>query len=143
MTSGDYASGPLDVATLETTAHRASTHPVVENWAFEPDSVSPRRLDLYLDASQYPAAVTDVRLDVRWFETGDYTFHYTETHGETRWACRWDRHPKPDGPRAHFHPPPDAGTAIASSPIDETHHLGVLFTVLDRVNDRLETLQDG
>jgi len=140
VTEREQPSGPLDIATLEVLARRAHSHPLVDSWAWHPDSLSPRRLELSLDAGQYPRPVTDVRLDVRWFDGRDYTFHYLETREEMTWQCRWDRHPKPTEPRAHFHPPPDASAAVEESDVDETHHLGVLFAVLEWVESRIGAL---
>lgn len=137
MTADDSPAGPLDVATLSVVARRAVTHPLVERWAFQPDAMSPRRLELHFDAGQYPSPVASVRLDVRWFEGGDYTFHYLESDTKGRWQCRWDRHCKPDAPNAHVHPPPDAGSNVEPSDVDSPHHLGVLFAVLDRIEERL------
>jgi hypothetical protein len=137
----DAASGPLDVATLRVLGRRAAGHPLVDTWAFQPDAMTPRSLALHLDAAQYPPAVETVRLDIRWFVGGDYTVHYVETRGGDVWQCRWDRHPKPDGPRAHFHPPPDAD-GVESSPLSGSGHLELLFSVLDWVTDRLEQLHD-
>lgn len=135
--------GPLDAAILTVLAQRADTHPLVDGWSFEPDALSPRRLELYLDDGQYPPSVENARLDVRWYDGGDYTAHYRETRGDEIWQCRWDRHPKPDAPRAHFHPPPDAASDVETSRLEGTHHLGVLFGVLDWVTQRIEELYDG
>lgn len=137
----DRAGGPLDVETLGVLARRASTHPLVTGWQFQPDTVSPRRLELTLDADQYPDAVETVRLDVRWFAGDEYTVHYLESRGDERWQCRWDRHPKPAAPMAHFHPPPDAD-GVDPSHIETTNHLGVLFAVMEWVTDRLETVHE-
>ncbi|MCU4973179.1 hypothetical protein OB955_10535 [Halobacteria archaeon AArc-m2/3/4] len=142
-------SGPLDTTTLEVLGRRAGSHPLVCEWRFRPDSVSPRHLELRLDATQYPSTVTSARLDVRWFEGGDYSVHYLEQGPSTgeleSWQCRWDRHPRPEAPRAHFHPPPDGGAGVEPSPIggdegeceEDHHHLDVLFAVFDWVDDRL------
>lgn len=132
--------GPLDVPTLQTLAHRATTHPLVNDWAFDPSSASPRLLQITLDASAYPAAVTAARIDIRWFVSDDYSVHYLEEHqpNADRYQCRWDRHPKSTAPRSHRHPPPDAGDAEPSAL--EPHHLAVLFAVLDWVSDRVEHL---
>ena len=136
MSDRDEApSGPLDVETLEVLARRATTHPLVAEWAFRPDSISPRVLEFELDDARYPESVTEVRLDVRWFVGGDYTVHYLEHRDGERWQCRWDRHPKPDAPRAHFHPPPDA-SGVDPSPLEAAHHLDVLFGVLEWVTGR-------
>jgi hypothetical protein len=136
----DSPGGPLDVPALAMMARRAASHPLLTGWAFRPDSVSPRRLELRLDDDQYPGAVDAARLDVRWYEGGDYTFHYVESRSADRWQCRWDRHPKPDAPAAHFHPPPDASSAVEPSDLDDSHPLAALFDVLDWVSERLSTL---
>jgi hypothetical protein len=114
-------------------------HPLVVDWALRPDAVSPRRLELLLDAAQYPDTVETVRLNVRWFVGGEYTVHYLESRGEDRWQYRWDRHPKPATPVAHFHSPPDVD-GVEPSPIETANHLGVLFAVLEWVTERVETL---
>jgi hypothetical protein len=93
-----------------------------------------------LDAAQYPGAVDTARIDVRWFEGGAYSLHYVETRESDRWECRWDRHTKPDAPRAHFHPPPDASQRVSDSTLADTHHLDVFFDVLEWVTARVESL---
>lgn len=143
MTGEEYSGGPLDVPTLEVIAQRAGTHPLVDGWAFQPDAMSPRRLELSLDEDQYSSSVDEARLDIRWFEGGDYTVHYLETRDDDVWQCRWDRHPKPGEPTAHFHPPPDAASDVEPSTLQATHHLGVLFGVLDWITERIEQLHDG
>ena len=137
MSGEDYSGGSLDLPTLEVLARRADTHPLVDSWAFEPDALSPRTLVIHLDRAQYPPTVESARLEVRWFEGGDYTFHYLETRDDGNWQCRWDRHPKPEAPRVHFHPPPDAAAGVVESGLDENHHLGVLFAVLEWVEGRV------
>lgn len=142
MSGDDYAGSPLDVVTLTVLAQRAGPHPLVDGWAFQPDDISPRRLELQLDDDQYPPSVDAVRLDVRWYEGGDYTVHYLETHGDDIWQCRWDRHPKPGDPTEHFHPPPDASGTVEPSGLQASHHLGVLFGVLDWIAERIWHLHD-
>lgn len=142
MTGADSPSGPLDVPVLSVLAQRAASHPLVDGCSFEPDSISPRELRIDLSAAQYPPVVDAARLDVRWFETDQYTVHYVETREDGRWQCRWDRHPKPDAPTAHYHPPPDASASVEPSPLDGTHHLDVLFAVLDWVRDRVQRLHE-
>jgi hypothetical protein len=143
VTGEEYSGGPVDVPTLEVIAQRAGTHPLVDGWAFQPDAMSPRRLELYLDEDQYSSSVDEARLDIRWFEGGDYTVHYLETRDDDVWQCRWDRHPKPGEPTAHFHPPPDAASDVEPTTLQATHHLGVLFGVLDWITERIEQLHDG
>lgn len=136
----DAPSGPLDVPTLEVLAHRGRSHPLVSGWAFRPDSISPRVLELHLDAARYPVAVDDARVDIRWFVGGDYTAQYLESRPNGTWQCRWDRHPKPDAPRAHFHPPPDASPNVVPSPVAVDHHLDLLFGVLEWIDERIAKL---
>lgn len=139
--SDSISTGQLDVPTLRTIGRRAASHPLVESWRFSPSSSSPRELEIRIDASAYPADVDSVRLDVHWFTTDDYYFHYAETRGDEQYQCRWDRHPKTDAPRTHFHPPPNAGTAT-DSPLGR-YHLEVLFTVLDWISERVECLHEN
>ena len=138
---GDVAGGGrLDRTTMQTLGRRAETHPLVDSWRFKPDRLSPRSLVIALDSTAYPDAVNTARIDVHWFVTGDYYFHYVENLGASHFQCRWDRHPKTDAPRCHFHPPPDA-SGVEPSGLDD-HHLELLFTVLDWVTERVETLHD-
>lgn len=140
MTGDAPEAGPVDVPTLELLGRRAAGHPLVERWRLRPDAVSPRSLALVLDEGQYLERVGAARMDARWYEGGAYALHYVETGDDWRWQCRWDRHPEPDAPVAHVHPPPAAGDDVEPSPIDPTHPLGVCFAVLDAVTDRLEGL---
>lgn len=142
MTDDERRSGPLDVATLDVLARRADSHPLVGGSVLRPDSLSPRRLEVPLDDDRYPDPVTEARLDVRWYEGGDYTVQYLESRAEDVWQCRWDRHPKPDAPREHFHPPPDASADVVAAGLEEAHHLGVLFAVLEWVESRVSDLYE-
>lgn len=143
MTDEEVSSGPLDISTLEVIAQRAVSHPLVDGWAFHPDAVSPRWLELQLDTDQYPRPILEARLDIRWFQGGEYAVHYLELRDTDVWQCRWDRHPKPGEPEAHFHPPPDAASNVEPSTLQSTHHLGVLFDVLDWITDRIEQHHDA
>lgn len=50
------------------------------------------------------------RLDVTWYRTGAYRFHYVDDDG-VNW--RFDRHPNPHSPPKHFHEPPEGGSHAA------------------------------
>lgn len=140
MTGRDEGpSGPLDVPTLEVLAQRATTHPLVTTWQFRPDALSPRVLELQLDTKRYPSVVHSARIDIRWFVGGDYTVNYLERRENETWQCRWDRHPKPTAPRAHFHPPPDASSAVTNASLEADHHLAVCFAVLEWVETRVQS----
>ena len=51
------------------------------------------------------------RLDITWFRSGAYRFHYSDS-ADRHW--RFDRHPNPHSPERHFHPPPDAPAHTAA-----------------------------
>lgn len=142
MTTDNRSGGPLDIATLEVIGRRATSHPLVARWRFRPDGISPRVLVLELDIGQYPDEVKEARLDVRWFEDGAYTVQYLENRVDDVWQCRWDRHPKPEAPMAHFHPPPDAGVDIDPSMVKVSHPLDVLFSVLEWPGERVQQLRE-
>ena len=50
------------------------------------------------------------RLDITWYKSGAYRFHYVDEAG-VNW--RFDRHPNPHSPEKHFHGPPDAPSETA------------------------------
>ena len=50
------------------------------------------------------------RLEVTWYQSGAYRFHYVDEAG-VNW--RFDRHPNPHSPEKHFHGPPDAPAETA------------------------------
>ncbi|QSG02204.1 Uncharacterized protein AArcS_0982 [Natranaeroarchaeum sulfidigenes] len=119
--------------------HLASDSLVAET-AFEPNAYEPRLLHGVLAAERYPDSVTAVRLDIRWFTTGDFSIHYVEDHEDgTRWECRWDRHPNTHNTRLHFHEPPSA-TGVTDLDLPSLHPLDVYSTVLAAIENRLETL---
>ena len=131
-------TGRLDQSTMQMIGRRAQSHRLVESWEFVPDELSPRSVEISLHPTLYPQSVTTARIQIHWFVTGDYYVHYIESLEETQYQCRWDRHPKTNAPRTHFHPPPDAGEAVDSH--IGTHPLAVLFAVLDWISERIEQL---
>ncbi|MFN3270108.1 MAG: response regulator transcription factor, partial [Candidatus Kapaibacteriota bacterium] len=72
------------------------------------------KLDIVIadyDLGYFPSGVTRAYLRIRWFETDDFSIHYSEQYQTgNSWECRWDRHPNDHNTREHFHPPPDAPT---------------------------------
>jgi len=134
------STGPPDRQTLRLLERHLSSESLVDETAFEPDSYEPRLLRVVLDAEQYPESTANVRVDVRWFTTGDFSFHYVETATDgSQWECRWDRHPNSHNSRLHFHQPPDA-VAVADLSLASLHPLSVYATVLSAVEQRLERL---
>jgi hypothetical protein len=110
---------------------------------FDPDIYEPRLLHALVDAAQYPETVVAARIDIRWFTTGDFSFHYIEKdQDDSRWECRWDRHPNPHNPRLHFHQPPTAVEATDLS-LSSRHPLDVYSTVLDAIEGRIQSLWEN
>lgn len=66
-----------------------------------PDLIDAQELQVHFEDGI--GAATTARLDVRWFRTGYYSFHHTDSAGQD---FRWDYHPKAGVPDRHFHPPP-------------------------------------
>lgn len=139
MASNGDPIGPPDRQTLRLLEKHLADDPMVATTTFTPDSHTPRRLRAHLDTTQYPASVTDVRVDVRWFSSGDFSIHYVESGSDgPEWECRWDRHPNDHNSRLHFHRPPD-GTDIQDLSLPSLHPLEVYSTVLDAIEQRIKT----
>lgn len=138
---GSGTIGPPDRQTLRLLERRCADDPLVLATEFEPDSYEPRLLGVDIDTDRYPSSVASARLDVRWFEGGDFSLHYVEDGDNDRWECRWDRHPNPHADRTHVHHPPD-GDRVESLSLESTHPIDVCSTVLAAIEDRIERLWD-
>lgn len=134
------STGPPDQQTLRLLERHLTSDALVAETAFDPDSYEPRLLQAQLDTGRYPNSVTAVRLDIRWFTTGDFSIHYVEEHDQAdQWECRWDRHPNTHNARLHFHQPPTA-TEITDLELSSLHPLEVYSTVFTAIEQRLESL---
>lgn len=134
------STGPPDRQTLRLLERHLASDSLVAQTAFDPDSYEPRYLTALLELDRYPDAIAAARLDVRWFTTGDFSFHYIEAHDDGgRWECRWDRHPNTHDARLHFHQPPTA-TETTALDLPSLHPLEVYSTVLTAIEQRLEGL---
>lgn len=131
-------TGPIDEDVLRSIRTRLTSDDRFERVALEPDSSRIRTVAARYDRALTPDPVRRARLDIRWYVGGDFSVHYVEERSnEERWECRWDRHPKPVG-REHFHPPPDAGDAVATT--FPTDYRDLLAIVTAYVAERFETL---
>ncbi|WP_394353983.1 hypothetical protein [Haloarcula sp. JP-L23] len=105
------AVGPPDVTIMRRIRTLfLEAEPLVEATSF--DSVlHPQELTIQFEDGIGTA--DQCRLDVTWFRSGAYRFHYVDTE-EVNW--RFDRHPNTHSPAKHFHEPPEAHseTAVAS-----------------------------
>jgi hypothetical protein len=80
--------------------------------------------------------VQSARLEVVWFESGDFSLHYHEAHEDGAFDHRWDRHPSDHNTRDHVHPGPDAPT-----PGDDASHPAEWRDVLSMVLGEIEGRQ--
>jgi hypothetical protein len=95
--------GPIDAGALrEIRDLFVAQEPLVETASLD-DPLNPQTLSVEL--SDGVGAASTARIDVRWSLTGNYAAHYTDDRNRN---FRFDCHPKPESPRRHFHPPPDA-----------------------------------
>lgn len=99
--------GPVDYPVLsQIRALFIDEEPLVDSTAFD-DPLNPTELVVRFTTG----IETPGRMEITWWESGAYRFHYTE-QGSVDF--RFDRHPKEGVPEAHFHPPPDAGPPVPS-----------------------------
>lgn len=131
----DAGSGaPVDFDRLAVIATRLSTDDRFTRIDIQPE-FAPDRLVCIYDPGFYPQHVASARLEVVWFENGDFSVHYHEAHDEGAFDHRWDRHPSEHNTRDHVHPGPDAPTpgTDASHP---TEWRDVLSMGLGEIDDR-------
>ncbi|QLH76815.1 hypothetical protein HZS55_05615 [Halosimplex rubrum] len=103
------AFGPIDASALrEIRGLFVDREPLAETASLD-DPLNPRTLSIELADGIGEASTA--RFDVRWSQSSNYAFHYTDALDRN---FRFDCHPKPDAPTRHFHPPPDA----ASRPVE-------------------------
>jgi hypothetical protein len=132
--NGTNNSGaPIDFARLDATADRLSGDSRFANIVAEPP-VAPEQLRCVYVDRLYPASVETARIEFVWFENGDFSIHYHETHRSGSFDHRWDRHPSTHNTRDHIHPGPDASTPgrDASHPQDWRDMLSTVLTEIDR-----------
>lgn len=133
-TSDSLSGAPIDFDRLEAIRERFSADDrfkqIDEQPAFAPD-----RLVCVYDQRFYPERVRGARLEIAWFETGDFSLHYHEEYDTSEFDHRWDRHPSDHNTRDHVHPGPDAPTLgdDTSYPADWRD---VLSMVLSEIEDR-------
>jgi len=131
----DSVSGaPVDSDRIDVIRDRFSSddrfHRVVEHPAFAPE-----RLVCLYDQRFYPPGVIEARLEIVWFESGDFSLHYHEEHERGGFDHRWDRHPSTHNDRDHIHPGPDALTP-GEDALHPTDWRDVLSLVLSEIEDR-------
>lgn len=133
--SSDPPSGaPIDSDRLDVIRKRFSADDRFKRIDEQP-TFAPDRLVCVYDRRFYPERVRGARLEIVWFENGDFSLHYHEEHASGEFDHRWDRHPSDHNTRDHVHPGPDAPT-----PGDNTSHPAdwrdILSMALSEIEDR-------
>ncbi|CDK39349.1 hypothetical protein [Halorubrum sp. AJ67] len=133
--------GPIDSELLDRIATHLSRSNRFNNIETRP-VYAPNAVIADYDLGYFPNGVTRASLRIRWFETDDFSVHYSEQYRTgNAWECHWDSHPNDHNTREHFHPPPDASTPGTDEEYPEDWR-DVLATVLTRLDDRIEAFWD-
>lgn len=128
---------PLDRAVLERMRSRFLGRRMFESVELVEEGKPHLRVEMSGD--YYPDTVS-ARFEIRWYRNDDFSFHYREVREDSAWMCRWDRHPNAHNSRDHFHPPPAASRTDADDAQWPADHRDVSQLVLDRIEERIETL---
>ena len=143
MTGGDddatdpLTGAPIDFDRLGVIRERFSTDERFARIDEQPE-FAPERLICVYDQRFYPRSVQAARIEIVWFENGDFSLHYHEEHQEGAFDHRWDRHPSAHNARDHVHPGPDAPT-----PGTDTSHPEDWRDVLSMALTEIENRQRG
>ena len=132
---------PVDFDRLDVVRERLETDDRFARIDERPE-FAPDRVVCVYDSRFYPDSVRSARLEVAWYENGDFSLHYHEEHESGEFDHRWDRHPSDHNARDHVHPGPDAPTPgdDASHPADWRD---VLSSVLSEIEDRQRAFWEG
>lgn len=133
-TSQSASDAPIDSDRLDVLRERLQTGSRFIRIDIDPE-FAPDRLVCRYDQQFYPESVQVARLEVVWFENGDFSLHYHESHKDGQFDQRWDRHPSAHNARDHIHPGPNAPTPgeDASHPADWRD---TLSAVLEEIEQR-------
>lgn len=139
---GSPSRGPVDAEILDRIgAHLARSARFDDVQARPP--YAPSAVVADYDLGYFPGGVARASLRIRWFETDDFSVHYSEQYRTNEsWECRWDRHPNDHNTREHFHPPPDASTPGEDEGYPDDWR-EVVAMVLSRLDDRIDAFWDG
>ncbi|MFC4989384.1 hypothetical protein [Saliphagus infecundisoli] len=133
--SNSGSGAPVDFDRLDVIEERWSADERFARIDSQP-TFAPERLVCVYDRRFYPTTVQVARLEIVWFENGDFSLHYHEEHDDGVFDHRWDRHPSSHNARDHLHPGPEAPT-----PGTDTSHPADWRDVLSRVLDEIEDRQ--
>jgi hypothetical protein len=129
--------GPIDTELLDRVASQLVQSERFDDIQTRPE-YAPNAVVANYDLGYFPGGVTRAYLRIRWFQTDDFSIHYSEQYQTGHsWECRWDRHPNDHNTREHFHPPPDASTSGEDTDYPNDWR-DVLATVLTDLDDRIK-----
>ena len=133
--------GPIDAEILDRIAAHLVRSDRFDEIQTQP-AYAPNAVLADYNLGYFPSGITRAYLRIRWFETDDFSIHYSEQYqtGES-WECRWDCHPNDHNTREHFHSPPDASTPGEDAEYPDDWR-DVLATVLTDLDDRIEAFWD-
>ncbi len=129
--------GPIDTEILNRIAAHLARSDRFDDIQTQP-KYAPNAVIADYDLGYFPSGVERAYLRIRWFETDDFSIHYSEQYQtNNEWECRWDRHPNDHNTREHFHPPPDALTPGDDADYPDDWR-DVLANVLTDLDDRIK-----
>lgn len=135
MAEDDPSTGPIDYDVLDRIADRLASSERFSTVRRRP-AYAPESVVADYDLGYFPPEVDRAYLRIRWYETGDFSIHYSEQYEDRQWECRWDRHPNEHDARSHVHPPPDAATPGEDASFADDWRV-VLSGVLEDLDDRI------
>ena len=140
-TADPPSRGPIDTEILDRIATHLARSDRFDDIQTRPE-YAPNAVVADYDLGYFPSGVTRAYLRIRWFETDDFSIHYSEQYQTgNEWECRWDCHPNDHNTREHFHRPPDASTPGEDADYSDDWQ-NVLTTVLTDLDDRIEAFWD-
>ncbi|RDZ49686.1 hypothetical protein C5C07_20175 [Haloferax sp. Atlit-4N] len=132
--SNSVSGAPVDFDRLDVIRGRFGTDERFTQIIDQPE-FAPERLVCVYDTRFYPSNVQTARVEIVWFENGDFSLHYHD-HEQRAFGHRWDRHPSDHNARNHIHPGPDA-----PAPGDDSSHPGDWRDVLSMALVEIEARQ--
>ena len=133
----DSSGAPIDFDRLDFVAERLSAADRFDHVEKRPES-APDRAVCRDNPRLSPSSVSTARLEIVWFENGDFSLHYHERHDGGSFDHRSDRHPSEHNTRDHVHPGPDGPT-----PGTDASHPRDWRDVLSMALSEIETRQRG
>lgn len=138
----DRDVGPIDADVLDRIESYLAGSDRFSDVEFRP-TPAPNSIRAEYDLGYVPPAVTRASLEIRWYETDDFTVHYSERYSDgQQYECRWDKHPNNHNTRDHFHPPPAAEQPGVDDDFPQDWR-DVMALVVDELDTRIQSFWEG